>query len=117
MTNHTLDITLNSTGAGATISVNPVSLDVKDGDSVTITLAWPTNSGNDISCSLDFNNGSQDPFNDTTNGSTSFSVTRSNPSTIVNIMNDASVGSDSYCITLTLDGQTYTKDPKIVVKL
>ncbi|MCW8877260.1 MAG: hypothetical protein OQJ89_16695 [Kangiellaceae bacterium] len=119
MTNHTLNVSLSSLEEGTIPSVSPDTLDVSDSDTVTVSVTWPDSPTNDVSGVFTFTNNSQDPFNDVTNGTTSFTGTRPNAqsaaTSTLNVMNDATAASDTYDITITINGISYTKDPTILV--
>ncbi len=120
MTNPTITVTLSSLAVGTKPTVTEI-VEATEGQQVDVSVTWPTATNNTIQCELDFSNsGDQDPFNDITGGSTSFNLVGSGTTTqtathTLTVETDASVTTDSYDLTLTIDGQTYSTDPKIIV--
>ncbi len=119
MSNPTINVVLSSLEEGTVPSVTG-SIEVKEGGQVNVQVAWPASASNHIMCDLDFSNSdNQDPFNDEQGGDTTLHMTRpsSGQSAVTTLLveNDATVTTDSYDLILTIDGVTYTKDPRIVI--
>ncbi len=120
MSNPTITVNLSSLDEG-TIPTVTSSVNVNEGGNLDVTVTWPSSASNTISCDLSFaNSGDQDPFNDEVAGDTSFPMTRvsstASATHTLAVENDAEITSDTYDLTLTIDGQTFTKDPSIVIK-
>ncbi len=119
MSNSTITVVLSSLEEGTAPSVTG-TIEVKEGGQVNVNVTWPSNAPNDITCELDFSNSDdQDPFNDEEGGDTVLPMLRpaSNQSAAITLLvkKDATVTTDSYDLILTIDGVTYTKDPRIVI--
>lgn len=118
MTNPTIVVTLDSLEAGTHPSVTS-SVEVAQNGQIDVTVTWPSSASNTINVDLQFNDDTQDPFNDETDGDTNFDLTRSSPTAsatqTMNVTSDATVTSDTYCLTLTVDGTQYSTDPTIIV--
>lgn len=116
MTAPTIYVTLSSLDLGTVPSVTN-SVDSNDGGNININITWPSSASDNITCDLQFNDNTQDPFNDEENGDTSFPVSRTDSNSAgeytLQVKNDATLTTDSYCLTLTIDGNTYSTDPKI----
>ncbi len=108
-----VNVSLDSLAVGTVPSVTD-SISVNKGGKVTFNITWPAGTNNGT-CKLVFNSTSQDPFNDEMGGTTSFDFNRANanaPATnTLTVEADATVGTDTYCLTLTIDGNDYSKDP------
>ncbi|MCB1582240.1 MAG: hypothetical protein R3E90_15545 [Marinicella sp.] len=118
MSNPTIVVKLASLDAGSVPAVTQ-QVDVAEGGQLDVNVTWPTSASNSITCDLQFTGGDQDPFNDEANGDTSFPLTRAtngdSATQTLQIMNDASLTTDTYCLTLTIDGQNYSTDPTIII--
>ena len=118
MSNPTITVTLSSLVAGTVPTVTD-SVDVKEGQNLNVNVTWPESASDDITCALDFSKSDQDPFNDEEGGDTSFPMSRltSNQAAVhtLSVENDATFTTDSYNLVLTIDGNTYTNDPRIIV--
>jgi len=119
MSNPTIYVNLSSLDEGTVPTVSD-SVEIKEGHQLDLNVTWPSGASNTIQCDLDFSNsGDQDPFNDEAGGVTSFEMTRASSSEAavqsLTVKLDATVTTDNYDLTLTIDGQTYTKDPMIIV--
>ncbi len=119
MTNPTISVNLSSLNVGTVPTVTQ-SIEVNEGDQLDVSVTWPSNGTDTITVDLDFSgSGDQDPFNNEQGGDTNFSLTRIPPSQsasqTLTVQNDATVTTDTYELTLTIDGQTYSTDPKIIV--
>ena len=119
MTTPTIYVKLDSLASGTVPSVTD-SVDANEGGNVNVNITWPSTASDSINCDLQFTDGTQDPFNDDENGDTSFPVSRPDSNSVgentLKVQGDATVTTDSYCLTLTIDGQTYSLDPKIIVR-
>lgn len=115
----TIFVSLDSFAPGTEPTVTN-SVTVNESGQVTFNITWPSDQVNNGTCALQFINGTQDPFNDQTNGVTSFNFSRANSNTPaivnLNVESDATIGTDTYCLTLTIDGQSFSTDPMIVIK-
>ncbi len=119
MTNPTINVSLSSLNPGTTPTVTQ-TVEVNEGGQLDVTVDWPSTGSNDISVKLDFSeSGDQDPFNDVDGGSTSFDLSRNPPATsatnTLTVKNDATVTTDTYELTLTIGGQQYSTDPRIII--
>ena len=121
MPNPTINVTLDSLNSGTVPSVTN-SVNVAEGGNLDVTVTWPTtnSSGNTITVDLNFSeSGDQDPFNNTDGGDTSFTLERTPPSLkatkTLAVESNATTTTDTYQLTLTINGQDYTKDPVIVI--
>lgn len=117
-TNPTINVSLSSLDSGTKPTVTD-SVDVAEGADLDVTVTWPSTGVNTITVDLDFTGGGQDPFNDVEGGDTSFSLTRTSSTSsathTLTIENDATLTTDTYELTLTINGQTYSTDPMIIV--
>ncbi len=121
MSNPTINVSLSSLAAGTVPTVTD-SVEVAEGNNLDVTVSWPSATNNTISCTLDFSgSGDQDPFNDVAGGSTSFNLTGPGGSgtqtatATLTVQSDATVTTDTYELTLTIDGTDYSTDPTIIV--
>lgn len=118
MTNPTISVTLSSLEPGTEPTVTE-SVSVAEGAQLDVTATWPSSASNTITCDLQFTGGDQDPFNDEINGDTSFNMTRSSSGSsatkTLDIMADASLTTDTYTLTLNVDGTNYSTDPRIII--
>jgi hypothetical protein len=119
MTTPTIYVNLSSldTGSVPTVTTN---IDVNEGGQLDVNITWPSSAPNTIQCDLNFQgSGDQDPINDVTGGDTSFSPTRTSSSesavNTFNINQKATITTDTYILTLTIDGIVYSTDPTIKV--
>ncbi|MFK8012656.1 MAG: hypothetical protein AB8B80_11480 [Marinicellaceae bacterium] len=119
MTNPTIEVSLSSLDEGTVPSVTN-TVDVNEGSDLDVCVEWPSSASNTITCSLNFSeSGDQDPFNDEAGGSSTFSLTRAtstdSATNTLAVKNDALLTTDTYDLTLTIDGVNYTSDPTIKV--
>ncbi len=118
MSNPTIEAKLDSLQPGTVPSVTQ-EVSVAEGGQLDVTVTWPSDAPNTITVDLQFTGGDQDPFNDEANGDTNFQLTRPSGSETgtetLQIMNDASLTTDTYCLTLTINGQNYSTDPRIII--
>jgi hypothetical protein len=115
----TITVVLSSLDEGTVPTVTG-SIEVKEGEQINVQATWPASASNTITCDLDFSNSeTQDPFNDIKGGDTTLHMTRpaSDQPAIntLSVENDATVTTDTYDLVLTINGMTYTKDPRIIV--
>ena len=118
MSNPIISVTLSSLDEGSVPTVSG-SVEVKEGEQLNVQVTWPESASDDITCDLDFSKSDQDPFNDAEGGETSFPMIRTTSDQAavhtLSVENDATVTTDTYDLVLTIDGNTYTKDPRIIV--
>ncbi|TDR17433.1 hypothetical protein [Marinicella litoralis] len=119
MTNPTINVNLSSLAPGTVPTVTQ-SVEVSEGAQLDVNVTWPSDAVNTITVDLDFSqSGNQDPFNDDQGGDTTFDLTRNPPSQsatqTLTVQSDATVTSDVYDLTLTINGQTYSTDPTIII--
>ena len=119
MTNPTINASLSSLNPGTVPTVTE-SVNVAEGANLDVTVTWPSDGANTITVDLDFSkSGDQDPFNDVDGGDTSFQLTRNagslSATQTLTIENDATLTTDTYDLTLTISGQQYSTDPRIII--
>ncbi len=119
MPNPTINVNLSSLDAGTVPTVTD-SVEVQEGHQLDVNVTWPSAGANSITCALDFSDsGDQDPFNDEDGGNTSFDMNRTPPSQSAShsltVQQNATVTTDTYELTLTIGGQTYSTDPQIII--
>lgn len=118
MSNPTIVVKLDSLDPGTEPSVTQ-QVEVAEGGQLDVNVTWPSDAPNTITVDLKFTGGDQDPFNDQPDGDTSFQLTRTagsdSATQTLQIMSDASLTTDTYCLTLKINGQDYSTDPIIIV--
>ncbi len=119
MPNPTITVTLDSLNSGTAPAVTN-SVDVQEGGQLDVNVTWPGAGADTITCDLNFQkSGNQDPFSDVIGGDTSFNLTRTPPSQsavhTLAVKQDATIGNDTYVLTLTINGTSYSTDPIIDV--
>ncbi len=118
MSNPTIVVKLDSLDPGTAPSVTQ-EVSVAEGADLDVTVTWPSSATNTITVDLQFTGGDQDPFNDEINGDTNFQLTRASNSEsathTLSIKSDASLTTDTYCLTLTVGDNSYSTDPVIIV--
>lgn len=117
MTNPTIYVVLSSLDKGTVPSVTDC-ITVTPGSQFDVNATWP-DTENEITCSLEFTGGSEDPISDSKDGVTTFQMTRKNAkhsaTNTLEVDKNASKGNDTYILTLTINGFPYSSDPMIVV--
>ena len=117
MTYPTIVVTISSLDKGTVPSVTE-SITVKPGGAFDVNVTWPE-AKNEITCTLQFIDGTEDPINDNVDGTTEFQMTRKNAkhsaTNTLGINRNASTGTDIYTLTLTVNGNKYSSDPRIIV--